>query len=78
MFDNYARRLGETLDALQSSIGIRNIVVRERFPLELDGSAYAGLGRFALHVKCGALVGIFAVSHILLFEELTVKCSRVG
>ena len=32
MFDNYACRLGETLDALQSSIGIRNIVVRERFP----------------------------------------------
>ena len=78
MFDNNACRLGETFDALQCGIGVCNIVVRERFPLELDGSAYAGLGGFALHVKCGTLMGVFAVSHILLFEELTVKCSGVG
>ena len=78
MFDDNACRLGETLDAFQCCVGVRDIVVRKCFPLKLDGSAYAGFGGLALHVKCGTLVGIFAVSHILLFVKLTVEGAAVG
>jgi len=73
VLDDHAGGLGEGFDALQSGVGICHIVVGQLLALQLAGAGDAHIQRFGFDVEGGFLVGVFAVAHFLLFEELQVE-----
>ena len=64
------------LDALQSRIGIRHIVIGQGFTLPLYRGGNANFGRIALLVKSRLLVRVLAVAHGLGLVELQVQGAR--
>ena len=78
VLDDNAGRFGEALDAFQRGVGVCNVVVGQLFALQLGGGGDAGLGRCCFLVEGGGLVRVFAVAHVLHFDELAVEGAREG
>src|SRR5690606_24548643 len=73
VLDDDTGRVCEGLHALEGGVGVGYVVVAQFFALQLFGGGHAGFFRVALGIEGGALVRVFAVTHVLNLHELGVE-----
>ena len=76
MLNDNAGRLVELFYTLQRRIGIGNVVIGERFALQLSGGRHGGLFYILFYIESRLLVAVFAVAHILLLNEVQIQGTR--
>src|SRR5690606_6767291 len=76
VFDDHTGRFGKGFYALQRSVGVGHVVVRQFFALQLFGGGNRGFNRVGFHVKRRVLMRVLAVTHVLRFDELAVEGLR--
>ena len=65
MLDDHAGRVRELLDALECRIAISDVVVRQRFALELPGSSKRSVRGLLVDIEGSLLVRVLAVTELL-------------
>jgi len=70
MLDDYAGRVREASNTRPGGIGIRNVVIRKGFTLQLCVIGKCACLWIGFPIKRGALVRIFTVAHLLNPMEL--------
>ncbi len=73
MLHNNAGRLIELFHTLQCGIGIGNIVIRERFALNLLCGSDRSFFYLFFYIEGCLLVAVLAITHILLLDEVQVQ-----
>ncbi|MNE12464.1 hypothetical protein D3C80_1052630 [compost metagenome] len=76
MFHDDACRLAELFHTLQRRVGISDVVIRERFALNLLSGRDGRLFNFFFYIEGCVLVAVFAVTHILLLNEVQIESTR--
>src|SRR5690606_9001819 len=76
VFDDHTGRFGKGLHALQRSVGVGHVVVRQFFALQLFGGGNRGFGRVGFYIERRFLMRVLAVTHVLRFDELAVEGLR--
>ena len=76
MLHNNAGRLAEFFDAFQRGIGVSDVVIGERFTLNLLCSGDRGFFDFFFYIEGRLLVAVFTIAHILLLNEVQIQGAR--
>ena len=75
MLNDNAGRFVELFHTFQRGIGIGDVVIRERFALDLRCGGNGRLFNILFYIEGSLLVAVFAVAHILLLNEVQVQGS---
>ncbi len=76
VLDDHAGWLIELFHALQRRIGIGNVVIGERFTLQLGSGCHGSFFDILFYIEGSLLVAVFAVAHILLLNEVQIQGAR--
>ncbi len=73
MLNDDTGRLVELFHALQRRVSVGDVVIGERFALDLGSRRHGGLFNTFFYIEGSLLVAVFAVTHILLLNKVQVK-----
>ena len=76
MLHDNAGRFVELFHTFQCGIGISDVVIRERFALNLSCRSDRSFFNFFFYIEGCLLVAVFTVTHILLLNEVQVQRTR--
>ena len=76
MLNDNAGWLAELFHAFQRGVGVGNVVIGERFALNLVGSRNRGFFYLFFYIEGSLLVAVLAVAHILLLNEVQIQGAR--
>ncbi|MNN31202.1 hypothetical protein D3C81_1448780 [compost metagenome] len=76
MLDDHAGRLGEFLHTFQCGVGIGDVVVGQRFALQLFRGGDRGFLNVLFYIEGRLLVAVLTVAHILLLYIVEVQGAR--
>ena len=76
MLHNHTGWLRKFFHAFQRRIGISDVVIGKGFTLNLDCGGNGGFFHILFYIEGSLLVAVFTVAHILLLNEVQVKCAR--
>lgn len=76
MLDDNTGRLAELFHTLQRGVGVSNVVIGERFALNLLCGSDRSFFYLFFYIEGRLLVAVLTVTHILLLNEVQIQRAR--